>query len=723
MIHPKRAEFASGFLSHWLRWTCSAIGVASVASAVAAGPAITYNKTGQGLTMTWATGYRLEQNTTLSSNGWEVVSATSPFTATTDAAPTHFYRLSQIPSGFNLQVQPVNLFAAEGQMIRFPGGQVTLQPSTTNYVVLDLQSHRLHVLKRFIHSGGVLLAKAVTDSHGITTVDEVPFPSISGSFIERTKAKLRNNESIRVVALGDSLFLGLNSPSWFARIFDNKQAAGGFNLPNVNKVTAADYSLGSQSANFGLMQLGTSIGQGNPSLFDHRTLGVMYGPYYSTYLNSQGSFQTSPILSSSPDLLVVSFLNNSTYKLNCLEAIVREARRNGVEVILIAAHPTAEIPNRAEGEGPLLAAIAATHGCELVDCWSYMHEAIDAGQKVFLDGVHQNDLGHQIWAEAVRSVFNDLPQEASVVEANDRHVVMDGPGTTGFRFLETTDMAFTPHSTTGKFGPVRANSFAAFTNMNPALLYGGKSTANCVLELHEGDTAVFSHPAALAMDLLIESGPAFTANIRMQTTTNIVTYNGSDTTPQPQVVEALNMLQMSALSPLTQWGFSPDVIIANAAIQIQCTSGTLRLIGVAFHGFRKREVEFGEFGDIGNWNVEPGFWIKSHRYTDTPGDSSSLSFFGRGMMLIFQGGPRAGIVELTVDGKRTSKDLYLAAPNYSLFHHMIFPDLDPVTSSNELVPRWHTVTMRLTGANTNAIETAPGLRRLSLNQAYIIGPE
>lgn len=564
--------------------------------------------------------------------------------AITDLAPVPF--VAKPGAGLILNIGP-----GSAGTLAFAGATVTLPPNRTSSVMLDLRTASLRVLPRAIHRGAVLLATVTTSGNAITAIQQPATFSLPQSRIPRTLNKLRRGMSVRVVKSGDSLFQGSGTGvQWFDSLFSAGQAGRGYNVPGIDNLTLSNIALGGQTAAWGQMMLGQavqSLGGEYANTAVH--YGTEYGARYASGIPaSLTPLPVNPVLSGQYDLCIIGFgANGGTLHWPLLEAQVRTLREAGIEVIIGTENFRTDSSAYMFDYGPRLVALADAYGCELVDTWAYVWELSSYGTDTsltFADVIHMAQRGHDAWAQAMGGV---LVSPAPGLDTGTRfgprilsrelspQYVTKGPN--------AAYTAFTPHSTTGT---VTATELADADN--PAVLLGGKTRATTLTRLTAGQVAKFAHSGAHAVDVLYARSTAWEAKIRSQDGGTVLATISSTASGLPFA---------AALAEGVAFGTYGDIAsgqpgTSNKGIQIECTSGTLDLIGVVFHSYRATELPLARLEEIGTWESSPWLYAPAGRYTDTVGDSVNIPFEGTGVRVLLNGRTAAGVINGWLDGRR-----------------------------------------------------------------------
>jgi len=396
-----------------------------------------------------------------------VLAAPGPPPPAPGFAPATPLGLSLQASGLNLYVSNGTISDSIGNLVAFPGGSVSLFPSFTNYIVLNLGNGRLYSLSRAIDSGSVLLAVITTGTNGILSTTPVT-PTIPPGGVERAKALL--NLSTNVVKLdlfGDSLTAGSGSGvNWLDLLFRSRFATNGFNLPLPDRLQLRNFANGGTIAEY--------------------TLGLVDSPGYDP---------------ATPDLVTVEVgVNSSRYSAVATEDIVRRLRSRNIEVLLITGNANQSTPGIHEDIGLNMALLARKYRCAVADTWAYVNSADLGGTNTWFDSVHQNQAGWFAWATAIGGVLNRCSQDPIVPDPGPAHVLQHPIVSEQNRLFESATFD-APESFTGAYF---STNVVLGTNCIPFLY--GRTASNAVLCVPPGGTVTFKNTNWVAGCLQLERG-------------------------------------------------------------------------------------------------------------------------------------------------------------------------------------------------------------------------
>jgi hypothetical protein len=590
---------------------------------------------------------------------------------------------------------------------------VTLKASTTQYVCLDLCTLSYVLLDRNYHDGAIAIASVTTSANEVTSIKRLWSGETPKTAIPNTLTKLATATStsqVRIGILDDSLGgIAGSGTGWTDLLFNASHSGSGYNITGISSLSFDNCSVGSQTSAYGLAMVGEGSYTGS-GVYD--STGISTGPSESNkrFSPPKADAGRSPFINNPYDLVIVGFgANGGTYDLLYLENIVTALRLAGSEVLILTKNYRSDNADFLKTRADALRLIADRHGCALADTWMYFLEKERAGSTVFADTVHQAAAGHVSYAEAVGGILSP----AITLAAKDRPntparvygAAYQANNSEWARYPNYCQIQFAPSATDGT---TDQTTTAASALTNPALAFGGRVTGNAVTTLANTKVAKFAHGYATSVYLIVDGSSTFTCDIKHQnasSTLGSVTF-ASATSGQVQVLEAV------------LGGDYCDVTTAfriSRGIQIEVTSGTLKLIGVMFTCDRHKELDI--LTDVtytGTWSSEA--WIYNHplsKYSATDGDSFSFSFTGSEAVIFLSSRSSAGKVDIYLNGTLlyNARDLYQAGDYLDAIR---IPTAASTSSYDNRLPGVNHVQVKLNGANGSAGASAAANRRLGL---------
>lgn len=614
-------------------------------------------------------------------------------------------------TGLNVEVAAFKVTMADGEALSYAGATVAVPASGTFYIGFDLYSGVVRALRYKANTGTVWLGKVTTSGAAVTAV--VPEASIvvPPTSIPLTRAKIaRPYQSVKIGLLGTSLVEGAGSGTyWHSLCFDNAYVADGFlvELGNSATVTVTNSAAGGTTAHHSLMQLGRSV---YSAVGAYGSTQITYGPKYGARqaATPEASYAESPLFGM--DLVIIgACANGGTYDLSYLENAVRLLRSRGVEVIILTENYRSDNAAFLESNIPLLAQLAAAYGCELADTWSYMRATQDGGTTVLADVIHQNAAGHIAYAAAVRSVLNGQAQAAAVVRMPETRFMTPAQTLIAKKSLSRADIQFTPYSTTGAL----VSSPVTTAEKNPAIAFGGKlAGSTAVIELGVGEIAYFGHGFAHAVDIIVELNSAFTVEVSTQDTSSVLAtvVNASTGLNQVAPLEAVAMGSYADISA-GQPGF------VNRGLQIKCTVGTARIVGVCFWTWPSEEIPFTDMEFVGTWAEEAAVAGRAvSKYSDTDLDRVIIPFTGTAINVVMSGKDAAGKIDVWLDGRLISSAFDLRIGGDYVSPITVAADADHFGHGYGD----HVLMIKRNGAHASVAAAAAGNRRLAILAAYAL---
>lgn len=619
--------------------------------------------------------------------------------------------VSKNNTGLSIVFDGGEITTAVGSTIFYGGGTVTVPDNSVNYVMLDLYDKGLHVFPRAIHRGAVLIATVVSSNGRIKSIKQPQSVFIKGSRISKFKSSLkRKNRKLRVALIGDSLTQGAGgTPRWTDILFSVNQSSLGLNVVNAENIMIDNYAVGGQTAHFGAVQLGVGV---RCATGKYPNSSVSYGPRYlnaySDYLGIAANVKESDTRVFQYDLAIVNLgVNGGSDNYAFTENIIRELRNRGTEVIIGTSNFRTDNPDFYFTEGFHMSQLAEAYGCELVDVWSYVKEAANNGKITHADTIHMSTEGHMAWAKAMRSVLNDIDQVGDTFSNSNQNRIYISDTTTGTssngKFPNEVEVVFHPLHHTGTVSSVGGSTPKV---NNPALQFGGKTPTDCSTTLTSGQSAWFGHGGAMSADVLYEMSTPFKADIYTQGGSTKVTSISNSTIQAGRV----------ALAEAVGFGNMPNsssIGLVNQSIQVVVTEGTLNLVGMAFHTWKKKEIIFEEMVFSGTWGTENGGYSPSvWKYTDIDGDSVFFEFEGTGCTVLLNQQNAGGKIDVWVDGVQVQTGLDLYGTGKTIYPLNLFGIRD-ATSYNRGYGN-HNVRIKLNGVNASAVAPNAQNRRLAI---------
>jgi hypothetical protein len=621
-------------------------------------------------------------------------------------------------AGLIITIGTFSIIDASGVSVSVSGSSITAKVSSTQYLVVDLASKAFKLLDRTHHDGCMVIAKVVSGSSSITTFDRLYSAELPTTALGRTHKRMATaltSGQITVAVIGDSLLTPSGSGTkWDALLFDTAQVAVGYNVTNAVNFTVTNYAVGGTTSEYGMCV----VGEGSyPGTGAYNNTALAYARAEGTRRFSPPKIEVgrSPLLTNPPDLVILGFgANGGTYDYSLTEFIVKACREAGSEVIIVTQNNRTDNATFLLSKGDIIKKIALEYGCAVADTWEYVLEKDRAGFTTHADVIHMAADGHKAWAEAIKGVLSPAfimkSSATPTLPAQCIGVSYEANNLEWNRLANSCQIQFTPSSTTG----TAATSTAATSSVkNPAILYGGKTSANAATSLASGEVASYAHPYANYVSLLIDTSSVFTADIKTdnQTVTlGSVTF-GSTTTNGVIVLEAVNGGSYANVSTAFR---------SNKGIQVVCTSGTAIILGVVFHCDKMREVDIEtEVKYTGTWSTEA--WSYSHpisRVSDTDQDSFVFDFEGSEALMYFSSKSAAGKLDIYCNGYPilTAQDCYNSG---SFLKTIRVPSGGNTTDYPNRRRGKNTVQVKLNGANASAGASGAANRKLGLLAIHV----
>lgn len=453
-------------------------------------------------------------------------------------------------AGLLLTVPPFELGG-----LAFEGGTVRTLPSRKQYLVANLHTRKLHVLPRAIGQGEMVLGHLRTTENEITDLEILPQPELPQTHIPQTLEKLRRGEPIRVRNFGSSLVdLGNRTNGWQELVYQRSNPEQAFYVGSGTEghITSISHGLGGSNARYSAALMGTAV-------YDGKQL-------------SSAAFDC--------DLAVVALIpNGGEDRMEVFEAVVRQLRARGIEVLLLTDNSNAGLGERSGlwASGDIVARLAERYGCALADTAAYVLEADVNGEKPFADAIHQTPLGHRRWAEAIAGVLSPVPpRQLAGSETSAQPAPESAPGSPSTSALPQTVLAAERVPAAFSVDLLPAHTGGTLhrnqSGNQVAAIYGAPQTR---LDLSAGDSVEVSGKNLLAVDAIYhDSPPGFTGELRDAARNLIGTVVLERKTGGSNRARALRLLAPEAVAALDA---------ADQPLRLTVTDGTLRLYALSYH--------------------------------------------------------------------------------------------------------------------------------------------
>lgn len=657
---------------------------------------------------------------------------------------TQFYAVAG--TGTNVVVAGGTLVWADGTTSSVPGRTVPTPASQTNYIMADLQDLTLHCYDYGWDEGSVLIATVVTGASSITSITQPSQFNVPPSSVSRFKAKLRTATAtnVTVAMIGDSLTQGSGTGiNWVPLVFSTAQSTNGYNIGNLTRVTYTNYAEGGTTSEYGMAVVGNYVST-SPQI-DASALSVVQDAYHV-----DATFPTipqSPISKFPPDLTIVGYnVNQGTYNGQALENIVRSLKRLGGDVILLNENSNSNALTSNSAFLVTIRDIAKAYGCGMADSYSRVNEWNRAGTNTYSDSVHQNQLGWNAYAGAIRSILNDRIQDPGPIVGVPLppRVVKGATSYDSDRMFEVANVVTTPVATSGTVTTLTSNIGA---NAVPKLFNVTTTTL-----IQSGGYASYTFPFWSAVRIIV--------NRRDGGTNSFGGYLAfADSSGTARKIKDVSFTDSSggALANLLFWGVDiadaqtiqttdypykagavgsvRPAMLQNGSIRLYVTNGTASILGAIFYSPTWRPLQFREWERISatgadlttnSWNIGTNLMFASQgaRYqlqSATSGDQLRWSGDCIGLALSFQSSTASGRINLYADGTDVNGGVLDMYTTGGFFPWLVntFPDNGGSLASPS---RWHTFVIRANGANASA-DAVPVLPRIryALQRAYVIG--
>jgi hypothetical protein len=597
-------------------------------------------------------------------------------------------------NGLNLTIKPFKIFDKNGEVFEFLGDHIDLPIDSIKHIFIDLFDKTVRLLNDGVHHGAVYVGRVQTSEYEVTEykIEDLKMPK---TYIPKTLGKLKAGHKVVIGRIGDSLTTAAGSGErWPNLLTDSETVINSYRLPGVNDglTEGLGFAEGGTSSFFGVAQIGKVA----------RSITSGYNSTVNTFIDEalQYKFPLGSISKKSKlfscDCVIVNYgTNGGDYSEEYLETIIHTLRHSSVEIILHTANPRSNgggKPNTVE----FINRMVSSYGVAVADSWGYVNEAFKNGEIVHHDSVHMAQEGHKQYAKAIRSVLNDYSLEPVYMEPLE----IRGSNITN-NVKSSAVWVFDPDEgqTTGTLKQGMFNQGVDAINKNPAIHLGGKTKDNCITVLLPGEYADFS--CSVGQD-------AFILTDGMRVGTGTVSYQRGGTGKGDFTTSATYQMQGHfPFRPFAGFDFNSQ----NTSIRITCTSGELRIIGVAFFANKPNLVTYEKAIKIGDWFNGVESYGGTPLCTDTEGDLIHIPFKGTGCSIETFGGTAGGVLDIYLDGelKVQSWDRY-SGGNYINSININVDDTDLKRGYGE-----HVLTIKLSGINPLAVAPSSSNYRCAIN--------
>ncbi|EPX82108.1 SGNH/GDSL hydrolase family protein [Salipiger mucosus] len=615
--------------------------------------------------------------------------------------------------GLSLSIRSLTVSGISGD-IEVPAASLALPASETVYVVVDAFTGAYRYLPRLLHDGCVPVARVTTNASRVTEISELP-RSLPASRIPRFLSKLehaKQDDQIRIATFGTSLTDGAGGgPRWPILMFDpdGDVTNTDYILPNLSRIVWDEMATGGSNIELGMAFVAEATKPLGDSLVN-RAHHLMIGKASRHVSPPDSGPRLSDVISDPYDLAIVGYsgANAGTLEMHHLEVLIAGLRRAGTEVVIITENGRESNPTGYFENGLQMRRIADAMGCAFVDTDGYMYAGTLAGQAMYDDGVHQSTLGHEYYAEALSSVLAPKIRARGEVNPDPRRSVGAPDAAQNSVWAKLgghAHLQVDPVTTTGTRD--QQGRYTTPLERIPSIVVGGKTETTWVTVLEAGEVAEFSHPHWSSVHMLFDPYFTFTAKLTRQNgTADLISYEHAS-------VQVNRVLATEPYFPPYYTSYQR----ADYSVQVECLTGTLKLVGMVFGTDYTREVPFGEITFNGTWATEAGRMSDPFTYyTDTDGDYLAFEFEGSACLLTLGRSPAGGLVDVYLDGQlyEAGVDLYDTAWRLTQYR------VEPGAYGTPKQARRHVVQVRLNGANASAGTPSSPDRRLALYAAYAL---
>lgn len=604
---------------------------------------------------------------------------------------------------FEVNIKEFNL-AINDANVTFTSTNVTLPANDTFYFCYDLIDYSFHFLTNKVQDGVIWIGNVTTDGSGVSKIEQIQ-PELPKSKISNFCFNINEGLSSRILIIGDSLLYGAGTGvKYYDQLFNISEASFGNNIPNASFSNYDNYASGGQTSRYGMLWLADSIyslgGNFNNTVIHYNKIDQNN---YISYSNFK-KLKNSPVLSNKYDLAIVGFgANGGTYRQAYFENVIKTLRDNGVEVIIITENYRTDNATFLQDKIKYVKALADGYGCAVADTWGYVKESEQLGNTTHADVIHMAQAGHTAYAQAIRTIINDIRLEGLKINPSKRRFIKDNTVSASQlnrNFPNSSEYHGFAHSTTGSY----VSSGSTPDLVNPNVQYCGYTASSSVLQLTTGQNAKYGHSYAQSVDIILDGTSSGTFDVYTQDGTVLATsVSISNTGALPVLKEGILAVDYTDTTATS---------LSNKGVQIVCTSGTIKLYGLLFHTFKNRTIQLRELVLDGTWLEEVEDYSNPVSiYTDTINDSFRFDFIGSACLIILNQESAAGIVNVYLNGElNQTVDLY----STGTFFKSIYLKTNNITNQYDVDNLHNSVTVVLTGVNGSAISPVATNRRLGI---------
>jgi hypothetical protein len=666
----------------------------------------------------------------------------------------------QILTSSSLQIGAGRVRRSDGTTWTFAGGTLPLahinsgdgtwyigidpNDSVTNSEALGPICPKMHALGARIHSCMVWLAK-ITRTGSTVVINERYAPEWPKSAITRFKRKCAASNGtssigspVRIAVIGTSLSnftLGSSNASlatantncnWYSLLFSSGGLAANYRIPGIATVnlrfTVDNVSMGSNNHMYHAMWLADCIEGVSQANGLGQAWAVRPGSLSKRAAASQKSVLRSPFFSQPYDLVILDSLpNGGSHKLAHIDNIVRKLRAVGTEVVLVTG---GSISNPSYTDGAAIyhdgiRLIAENRGCDIADRNGFLKERIDLFSDradaindtngnttnigILNDTIHPTyrPRGEGIVAEAIRSVINDLPQEAKAANplVSNRLLYADetlNRSTQAPFFPAHYEFCAFPAATSGTITYEAGNTTIYNTGGGipagvkmPETAFGGKTAGSTsaadapLMVLGAGASVRFSHPFAVGATLLVQNDSVSWGITATDGTNTLLTLTEDGSNGTRGMHYDITTVGVTTNWLPTQSNTQAGGPFWNGSITINRTSGSPKIRGILWHV--PGEVEDFIPADMvltGTWNntTADAGTVLGCRGTNSSVATDYAEFVCEGRMafLHLEQGTAGGFVDVWVNGFKVltgaannAGDLYRASIGHA--HIKVIP--------------------------------------------------
>ena len=660
------------------------------------------------------------------------------------APPTVVQDFKITTSGLVATVGAGSLVFEDGTTVAIGAQTVYLTPSSTNYIVIRLDSaYTAHSYYRYFDTASVHVATVVTNSTTATTVTQRATFPVPKSATAGFNGRLRNNLPCRVLLIGDSLTYGAGGgPYFFDLVFNSANAASGYNLPNIGQVTLSRRAAPGGTAIFGTLMT-ADIFQPAPSASnwftnDHLNYCQAILPGVNAELTTPISrIGPNPYVSTLPDLVIINLgTNSTTTAIELLEQQLRFWNDKGVACVISTGIQRYDGPTSTTPIDPRIKLVAEETGASFWDLDAAYAEArnvytnFGGTNPTHTDNVHFSTYGQTVAAASLKTVLCPSSYQGTLLRTHWTKRAYASTNTSSAHAHVALNFPFS----------VGTSQIATGWNTdNLQVMFGGTATGSSVTSVPTGAYVMAGFPLVSGGVWGIfenQSADNFSWTITHQGSTTIASGSVTGASIPMQIIQLASFSTISAFSSTNSInGFTlTKGLTVPLSFRFNVTSGTAKLVGFLFETPLIEEIPLDSISTYGDWIDETCDFATGSRVVtgNTIGDRAIIRAANcDGISVCVRIGNAAGTISASIDGisGMAASDLYTASAagtallSYLTFVPGVWPTYAADTSAVSRLSnnrRLHQLRLSYDALNGSAVATTAASGRLTIARAFAL---